>query len=126
MKLIKIYYKMDQGFLIENSSKLLRFDDNYNVYISKRALKHFVESRKKEMIETHTDGEIFERLYFAINNVILTYNSYDEIQVKSLNRLIYAKYYTDTRNHNLRLVIDTFFDRFEICSIHFQKRKIPP
>ncbi len=117
---------MDPGSLVYNPTTLIRFDNNYNIYISCRALKHFVESRKKEMVDTHTTEEIFERLYFAIDNVILTYNSYDEIQAKSLNRLIYTKHYTDTRNHNLRLVIDTFFDHFEICSIHFQKRKIPP
>ncbi len=117
---------MDQGFLIENHLKLIRLDLDYNIYISRRSLKHFVNSRKKEMIGSHGEGEIFERLYFAINNLILTCNFYDKIEAKSLNRLIYTKYFTESRHHSLRVVLDTFFDHSEVCSIHFQKRKIPP
>ena len=78
------------------------------------------------MINTHSKKEIFDRLYFAIDNTILVYKFYDKIEVKSLNRLIYTKYFHDQRHHSLRIVIDTFLNRFEICSIHFQKRKIPP
>lgn len=78
------------------------------------------------MIINHTEEEIFERLFFAINNIITVYTLYDKIEVKNLTRLIYTKQFNDSRNHNIRIVIDTFVDRCEICSIHFQKRKTPP
>lgn len=117
---------MDAGSLIDKHLQLIRIDKNHNIYISKGALKHFVESRKKEMIISHTEEEIFERLYFAIDNIISIYTSYDKTEVKSISRLIYSKQFTDSRDHNIRIVIDTFVNRYEICSIHFQKRKTPP
>jgi hypothetical protein len=117
---------MDYGVLIDNHLELIRFDDYYDIYISRKALKHFVESRKKEMCGTHTQDEIINKLYFAIDNVVETYVNYDEFKVNELQRLIYIKYFNELMNHSLRIVADSVLDRIEICSIHFQKRKIPP
>jgi hypothetical protein len=40
-----------------------------DVYISKRALKHFVESRSAEMINRHGSEVALEALYFIVDNV---------------------------------------------------------
>ena len=124
--LIKIYYHMDHGVLIDNHLELMRFDDRYTIYISRKALKHFVESRKKEMVETHTEEEILNKLYFAVDNVVVTYVNYDEFKINVLQRLIYTKYFNELAYHSLRIVADNVSNTFEVCSIHFQKRKIPP
>lgn len=114
---------MEAGSLIDNYLQLLRFDENYNIYISRKALKHFVESRKKEMFDTHTESEIFNKIFFAIDNVICTYISFDEMSQKDSNRVIYVKYFENVKLVNLRIVLELVSDRLEICSIHFQKHK---
>jgi hypothetical protein len=59
--LIKIYYSMEYGELVEYPNDLLplftikkRFHphNGYSVYISRRSLKHFVERRKIELKKT--------------------------------------------------------------------------
>jgi predicted nucleic acid-binding OB-fold protein len=114
---------MEAGSLIDNYLELLPFDENYNIYISRKSLKHFVESRKKEMFNSHTEVEIFNKLFFAIDNVICTYISYDEMMQKDSNRMIYVKYFENIKLVNLRIVLESVSDRLEICSIHFQKHK---
>ena len=117
---------MDAGKLIDNYLQLIKIDDNCSIYISRRSLKHFVESRKKEMIDGHSKEEILDKLYFAVDNIINIYSNYDEIKTENLNRVKYTKHFIDIREHSLSIVFDVFFNRYEICSIHFKKRKIPP
>jgi hypothetical protein len=114
---------MDPGSLIDNYLDIIRFDDNYNLYISRKSIKHFVESRKKEMSETHTKDEVFNKLYFAIDNVILTYSTFDKLTPKDSNRFIYVKYFENLKMIKLRIVLELVDDRLEVCSIHFQKHK---
>lgn len=114
---------MEPGSLVNSYLKLIRFDDNHNIYISRKALKHFVESRKKEMSNTHPDKEIFDKLYFAIDNVISTYVTFDKLLIKESNRFICVKYFEQVKMINLRIVFELVNDRLEICSIHFQKHK---
>ncbi len=103
--------------------ELIKFDDNYNIYISKKALKHFVESRKKEMINTHSKDEVLSKLYFALDNVITVYLYFDELIPKHSDRFIYVKYFENLKKVNLRIVFELISNRLEICSIHFQKHK---
>ena len=117
---------MESGYLIDNYLELIRFDKRYNIYISRKSLKHFVESRKKEMFDSHTQDGILKKLYYAIDNVILTYTDYDKLEAGGLTRLIYTKHFTESSDHSLRIVLDSFINRYEICSIHFKKRKTPP
>lgn len=117
---------MDYGVLIDNHLELIRFDYNHNIFISRKALKYFVESRKKEMFDTHTEAEIFDKLHFSIDNIVETFKNHDELYNKSDGRFIYVKYFIELREHSLRIVLESIQDRLEICSIHFQKRKIPP
>ncbi len=65
-RLTREYYDLDHGSLIEKHTELLRAFDvrgskhkghphkNIRVYISRKSLKHFVESRKKELSKNHT------------------------------------------------------------------------
>ena len=78
------------------------------------------------MFETHTEQEIFDKLYFAIDNVLNTYIKFDKFETEKTGRLIYIKYFTELRNSNLRIVFEEIVNHLEICSIHFQKYKKPP
>lgn len=112
---------------VDNYLELIQLDSDYDIYISRKALKHFVESRKREMVEKYDKKEIINKLYFCVENVILTYIKYDNCKLQeSNNRLIYTKYFADVKKSSLRIVFETVNNRLEICSIHSQKRKIPP
>ena len=82
--LIQIYYNMDYGLFIDNHLELIQPDENYNIYISRKALKHFVESRKKEMFGTHTESEILNKLYFAVDNIVPAYDFYDKFEIETV------------------------------------------
>ena len=117
---------MDPRFAIDHHLELIRLNNDYDIYISRKSLKHFVESRKKEMTGTYSAEEIHFKLCFAIDNIILTFTKYDKIEQSSLNKLIYIKSLKKLRNFSLSIVIEQVGDRFEICSIHFKKHKKPP
>jgi len=117
---------MDYSILIDDHFELILISNTYNLYISRRSLKHFVESRKKEMTINHSKKEILSKLYFAIDNIVEIYCNFDDMKNKDEYRVIYIKNFNTINKHSLRIVFDKFEDRLEICSIHFQKRKKPP
>lgn len=117
---------MDNGHFIDNYLELIILDEKYNIYISRKAIKHFVESRKKEMVSNHSKDEIINKLYFAVDNILNVYINHSEIKEVCNNRLKYIKYFNEIREYGLCVVFDVLIDRFEICSIHFKKRKISP
>ena len=123
--MIRIYYDIDYGKPIDKYLELIQINLDYNIYISRRSLKHFVESRKKEMVDSHTKDDILNKLYFAIDNIILTYKNHDDLSVNN-NRLIYVKYFSELRESSLRIVLDATGNKLEICSVHFKKYKKPP
>ena len=101
--------------------ELLKVSNNPKVYISRRALKHFVERRKGEMKQKNVD-DVLQRLYFIIDRceqVLCTYDSLD--QEKSRN--IYAKFYEYELNASIRIVTEQYKDVESIVSIHIQKYK---
>ena len=114
---------MDYGVLINKHSELLQLDGNYDIYISRKALKHFVESRKKEMVYSHTKEEVLDKLYFAVDMVKSSYINPDMININHLGRPIYTKYLEKIKKTNIRIVFELKNERLEICSIHFQKHK---
>jgi hypothetical protein len=117
---------MDYGDYIDNHLELIRIDDHYDIYISRRSLKHFVESRKKEMVNSHTKDEILNKLYFAVDNIINVFKNCEDFFIQEDGRFIYIKYFTELTKHSLRIVLESNDNRLDVCSIHFQKRKKPP
>lgn len=113
---------MNYGVIIDRPKDLIKFDNNYDIYISHRALKHFVESRKYEMKESFSDEDIISNLLYAVDNVILTYTDFDKIEFKEPDRIIYSKNYIEI-NKSIRIVLRSVQNRLEICSTHFQKSK---
>ncbi len=121
--MIKIYYDIDYGKPIDKYLELIQIDHDYDIYISRRSLKHFVESRKKEMVDNHTKDEILNRLYFAVDNIITIFKDCDDLSIGEDGRFIYKKYFESIKKINLRIVLESNNNRLEICSIHFQKHK---
>lgn len=85
------YVAMNEGELIEKYREKMRIFDIlssshsphphflHRVYISRKALKHFVESRKAELLKKHTEDETIAIMHGALEEipcVILNFNVY--------------------------------------------------
>jgi hypothetical protein len=117
---------MENNELIEHQNELLQIDIDYPLFISRRSLKHLVESRKVELIRKHTEKEVLNRLFLAVDNIVRIYINSDKISLQENNRTVYTKYSIDRTQHSIRLVLEQVENRLEICSIHFQKSKKLP
>lgn len=109
---------MDTGVPIEDYSAGLYVCKFFiwHVFISKRALKHFVESRKKQSLSTKYIDFIVEHIQDTLSNPSV-------IEYKSIYRIIFAKDYRSIGMPCLRIILDICYDnRLEICSMHFQKK----
>jgi hypothetical protein len=133
-KLVRNYYDLEYGELIEKHTELLRIftirGSKHNdhphkmmrVYISRRALKHFVESRKKELSLKHTEKETLDNICFAIDTLpetIINFTGYELIPPKHF----YIKDYSHFGKPHLRILVEPKDYGLEICSIHFTKHK---
>lgn len=125
-KLIQIYLKLDIGVLIHKHEELLCISPAYNIYISRRSLKHFVERRKVELIKRYNQKDILERLYFAIDSIEDVFVQKESFEINELGRMIYTKNYNNLDRSSVRIVLEFKVDRLEIVSIHFKKNKKLP
>ncbi len=98
----------------------------YNIYISRRSLRHFVERRKAELIIRYNYKDILERLYFAIDCIEDVFSQKDSFEINDLGRMIYTKNYNNLDRSSIRIVVESKEDRLEIVSIHFKKNKKLP
>jgi hypothetical protein len=130
-KYIVLYYGLSYGALIEKPNELLRlFDvphtphgDKLRIYISRRSLKHFVESRTYQLGKNRTSEQVLTKLYFAIENVegtILIPDIYEKI---SENKYRYTKHFSGSSA--LRVIVEQIpqTNRLEIVSIHFTRHR---
>lgn len=123
--MIRDYYDLEVGFLIDRHLELLKVCSNPEVYISRKSLKHFVESRKAELQIRYEQKEVIRRLFFLIDAVERIMNGYDEEEIRDSGRYIRTKYFYINRSA-VRVVLDKKPRHWEIVSIHFQKTKKLP
>lgn len=126
-KLIKEYYQLENGFLIKNHTNLLRVCGKPEVYISRRALKHFIERRKPELLKNYDSNgsiKILISILFSARNVL---KNPDLVIVEEIqNKITYEKVFKALRNLSIRIVTETLFDKRQIKSLLLIKTKIPP
>ena len=98
-----------------------------NVYITRRALKHFIERRKVEMLKNNNLNQtinILISMVLYIENII---TNPDKVMVHNLeNKIIYEKVYDIENCLSVRVVTELVLNKRQIKSIHFIKTKIPP
>lgn len=91
--------------------------------ISKRALKHFVESRSGELVGNDSEYVLY-RLYLIIDNienVLINYDLFHEMN----NRLYFSKDFTLSNRSIpiIRIVLEQVGEHFEIVTMHYTKIK---
>lgn len=84
--------------------------------MSKRALKHFVESRKRQNLS-------IVYMNFIIEHIQETLSSPNMMVYKSTQQVYFSKDYHHKGKPCVRIILDICKDnRLEICSMHFQKK----
>ncbi len=117
------YLELNPGEPIEKYKELLCICFKPEVYISRRALKHFVESRSREM-KLKSKEEVLYYLYFAVESaesVILNYDSLIKQNIET--KYIYSKHFGSELKSSIRIVTEMIDSHQEVKSIHFQKNK---
>jgi len=133
IELVHEYFDLPDGLIIENHTELLKVVDikmtitehphiNKKVYITRRALKHFVESRRADLLKKHTVEEALQRIVFTISvvsEVILEFENYELIPP---NNHFYNKDYSTYGMPMVRVLLEAKDDFLCVKSIHFAKR----
>jgi hypothetical protein len=121
--LIDEYLHLKKSELIADFLELIFVCKLYDrdVCISKRSLKHFVESRSDELLE-YNNEYILERLYFIIDNIKNTLHNNDFYQVIE-QRFYYTKDFFYPIRPSIRIVLESVNDHFEIVTMHYKKTK---
>jgi len=131
--LIGEYYGLPNGFIIDKATEILRvakIEDGkhaenhphyqHRVYITRRAVKHFVEERKAELSINHTPAEVLTKITFAaeqIPEIIINFDRYEYEPPKHF----YTRHYLG--EPSIRILCEKKDRHLEICSIHFVKKK---
>lgn len=118
--MVRNYYDLENGFYIAYPNELLKIANNPTVWISRKALKHFVERRKSELKGREIEEVLF-KLYFAIEYAEIVIQKHDNL-LKDDFKTIFSKFFIEL-DVSIRIVVEDFDDRKEIKSIHFQKYK---
>lgn len=134
-KLVDQYFILEKGALIEKHTELLRIFDvrgskhekhhhkNVRVYISRKALKHCIERRKEDLSKHHTDEQVMESVYFAIDNFQETITDFDSYTFEPPIKHFYIKDYSHAGKPSLRVLLEMKEEKLEVISIHFHKNK---
>lgn len=135
--LVKDYYALPYQFHIEKHLELLRLfkiigkqKDNHPhrdvlVYISRKSLKHFVESRKFDLNKRHNDQKTLEMMHFAIESTEDIIEDFDIYNQEIGNKFSYTRRCNNLRNRSIRIIFESVREHLEIISIHFTKIKKP-
>ncbi len=135
--LAREYFLLEKGSLISKHGELLYILNirgqnctkhphrEYMVCISRKALKHSVESRARELKVRHSKEESLAIIYFAIDkipDVILNYDLYEEKPKDAPPKHFYSKDYSREGKPSVRILVEEKKMTLEIRSIHFQTR----
>ena len=118
--LIQEYYDLESGVFIDQYTELLEICKNPLLYISRRALKHFVERRKFEFSIKHSKEDVISRMYFAIDRITEVVTQFDRKETYP-DKYLYTKEYPDFEGMWLRVIAEPKGPWLEIKSIHFRK-----
>ena len=123
--LISEYFFMQAGELIQNYlEQIFLFEfQSKKVSIKRKVLKHYVESRKKELIVNYSEAESINLLNLALSKVRDIFENFDGTDVGDFGRKIFSKDYSHEGLPNLRVVYEENLEQIELVSIHFRKHK---
>lgn len=134
-RLVDKYFPLEEKTLIDKHSEIIRVFDirgskhkkhphkNIRVYISRKSLKHCVESRKNEFSKHHTEEIVLENIYFVIDKLQETITDFDLYEFEPPVKHFYTKDHSHAGKPSLRVLLELKETKLEIISIHFRKNK---
>lgn len=135
-RLAKEYLPLERGSPILKFEEALRVFDirgsihkndhphrGMRVHITRRALKHFVESRKDELQKRHTQNEVLENVCFALQEVQEVITNFTLYELEPPGKHFYIKDYSHIGKPFIRILVEVKKSSLEIRSIHFTKSK---
>jgi hypothetical protein len=132
--LIEEFSVLPHGYLIEQPDTIIRMFDivesshenhphrNLRVYMSRRAIKHFVESRMKQLIVNHTHEESLQDMFFAFDVIDEVLIHYEVCEQNLGQRILYQRDYSHLDMPNVRVIVEPVQNGLEVVSIHFKKK----
>lgn len=131
--LVKEYFLLEDGVLIDHHEELLKLVEidqlagthphyGKRVYISRRALKHVVESRRKDLFRKHSADVSLKIILFAIESVFEVVVNFDNYELEPTNNHFYTKDFSVEGMPKVRILMELESDSLQVKSIHFMKR----
>lgn len=132
--LAEAYFALDPKALIERHEERLHVFDIQNspqrrhphaaqrVYISRKALKHFVERRKEELLRKHSKDEAIQMINFALSQIPVVLSDFDTYEYQPAdNKHFYSKSFQSIGEPSIRILVEEYEGNLEIRSFHFRK-----
>ena len=131
--LIREYFLLDDGVLIhhhEELLKLLEIDNsnenhphcNKRVYMTRRALKHMVESRRKDLSIRHTSEDVLTVITFAALSITDVILHFDHYELEPENKHFFTKDFSSEGMPKVRVLLNNDAGNLLIKSVHFVRR----
>ena len=134
-RIVKSYYPLPDKSLIERHTELLRVFDilkskhkdkhphkKRRVYITRRALKHIVESRKSQFTVKHSDTVTIASIFTLLDKIQEVITDFDFYTFEPPVH-IYTKSYPHLGTPFIRVLLDEREDRLEIKTIYYCRNK---
>lgn len=133
LSLVHEYFLLDDGFLIHHHEELLKLLEISNssenhphkdrrVYITRRALKHIVESRRKDLSKRHSTEETVTNIVFAVQSIAEIIIHFDHYELEPDNKHFYTKDFSSSGMPKIRVLLNSDGDSLLVQSVHFVKR----
>lgn len=131
--MLREYFLLEDGVLIEHHQEVLKLVEvdtaltahphfGKRVYISRRALKHVVESRKRDLLKKHTLEETLLIVLFAVESIPEVVVDFDHYELEPTNKHFYTKDFSSAGMPKVRVLMELDNDQLLIKSVHFMRR----
>lgn len=133
LSLVKEYFLLADGALILHHNELLLVVEiketeikhpyaGKTIYISRRALKHMVESRRKDLQKNHSDKIALGLILSAVSLTPEVITDFDSYELDASGKHFYKKDFSKLGQPNVRVLLELYGQNFHIKSIHFSRR----
>jgi len=125
VEIIKEFFPIPKGVFITDPDQKIKITelDGLPVFMKRRSLKHFIESRR-ENFKKFDESKQLELILDLANDITATLISCDMrvVNPKRMNSHIYLKKIDDLKTPR-SVVLENFPEHYEIVSVHIMKEK---
>jgi hypothetical protein len=133
LSLVNEYYDLSDGkhilyptdyIHIHTTHREHIYHSNHTVEISRKAIKHFVESRKRQLLAHHDETTVKEILVHMVGEIPQIIDSYDSYEYRKPNDFLFMRTSNHPRIPNVRIILEKYNEKtLHIKSIHITKHK---